>query len=72
MLYRDALRVSSFGAEVPVSIRVPAEKAAFSQHELTEEEYGSSYAAYEKMVSDTYSSLSRWNRFLFRFLYGLL
>ena len=72
MIYRDALRVSSFGAEVPESIRVPAEKAAFSLHELTDEEYASSYTAYKSMVTDTYSSLSRWNRFLFRFLYGLL
>ena len=72
LLYRDALRVSSYGAEMPESIRIPAEKAAFSQHELTQEEYLSSYQAYEQMVLDTYTSLNRWDQFRFRFLSGLL
>ena len=72
LVYREALRVSSFGAEVPESIRIPAEKAAFSQHELTDDEFSSSYDAFEKMVSDTYSSLSKWKQIQFRFLYGLL
>ena len=72
LLYRYALQVSSYGAELPDSIRIPAEKAAFSQHELTQEEFHSSYQAFENMLQETYATLNRWERFRFRFLSGLL
>ncbi|MER2235967.1 MAG: hypothetical protein ABS901_06415, partial [Candidatus Limivicinus sp.] len=70
MLYRDALRVSSFGAEVPVSIRVPAEKAAFSQHEITEAEKKACISALDRVTEETWKSLNRRQQFAFRYLFG--
>ena len=72
LLYRLASRVSAFGSDIPDTIRITAEKAAFSQHEITPEEYRLCSAALEQMTQETYSSLSKWKKFVFRFLYGNL
>ena len=72
LLYRLASRVSAFGSDIPDTIRITAEKAAFSQHEITPEEYRLCSVALEQMTQETYSSLSKWKKFVFRFLYGNL
>ena len=70
LMYRAASRVSAFGADIPDTIRIIAEKAAFSQHEITPEEYRLCSDALDRMTQDTYSSLSKWKKFVFRYLYA--
>ena len=71
LAYQCALKVSNFGTEVPSVMRSIAEKAAFSQHELSQDEVETSLTKLNKMIQDTDETLTKWRKFVFRYLYGL-
>ena len=68
-LYREAERLQRFGGTIPDAVRIPAEKASFSLHEISEEELSASRIALEILSKTLYSGLSPWKRFLFRYFY---
>ncbi len=69
-IYRQAERLGRYGAEMPPVIRAAAEKAAFSQHEISAEEQDACLSALSKLTDETWKSLSGKKRFFFRFLSG--
>ncbi|MCR5090276.1 MAG: hypothetical protein K6C08_12295 [Oscillospiraceae bacterium] len=68
--YLQAERVLRFGGEMPEEIRIPAEKASFSPHELSEEEASVSAAALQTLTDSVWNRLSLRRKFVFRFLMG--
>ena len=71
-VYRTAEKIAHFGAEIPREIISCAEKAAFSAHEITQEEAAASRAHLHLMQHRVYSSQNRWNRFRFKYLKALI
>lgn len=71
-VYRMAEKISRFGAEIPQDIIRCAEKAAFSAHEITQDEAVSCRAHLHLMQHRVYSSQTRWNRFRFKYLKALI
>ena len=69
-IYQQAERLGRYGAEMPPVIRAAAEKAAFSQHEISAEEQDACLSALSKLTDETWKSLSGKQRFFFRFLSG--
>ncbi len=70
-IYEAAQTASAFGQSVPDVIRCCAEKAVFSSHPVRAEELAESRKALEEMLNGLYSTLNPWNRFRFKFFYGL-
>ncbi len=69
-LYLQAERVLRFGGKMPEEIRIPAEKASFSPHELSEEETADASAALQRLTDTVWKSLTLRKKFIFRFLMG--
>ena len=70
LIYRWAHRLTDYGAEIPEEIRIPAEKAAFSQHSISDEELQKSYQSLIHLTQDTYSLLGKKHKLVFRYLAG--
>ena len=64
-LYHLAERTSRYDHPIPDSIRTAAEKAAFSNHSITDEEMDNCRIAYAKMVDDTWQDLKTWQKITF-------
>ena len=71
-VYRTAEKIARFGGDIPQEIIRSAEKAAFSAHEITQEEAASSRAHLHLMRHRVYSSQNCWNRFRFKYLKALI
>ncbi len=71
-LYRQADRVLRYGGEMPDILRETAEKARFSQHEISPEELQACRDALQKLTQTVFESLSAKRRFFFRFWTGNL
>ena len=71
-VYRMAEKIARFGAEIPQDIIRCAEKAAFSAHEITQDEAVSCRAHLHLMQHRVYSSQTHWNRFRFKYLKALI
>ena len=69
-LYRQAERVLRYGGEMPEELQQTAEKARFSQHEITEEELARGRELLDGLTAEVEGGLSRWKRFAFRVLSG--
>ena len=69
-VYRQADRLRRWGAEMPAVIRATAEKAAFSQHEISREEQKACLSALNRLTNETYQSLTKRGKFAFRYLFG--
>ena len=68
--YRQADRLCRWGAEIPAVIRTTAEKAAFSQHEINEEEQKAVLSALNRLTNETYASLTTRQKLAFQYLFG--
>ena len=68
--YRQADRLRRWGAEMPADIRRTAEKAAFSQHEISDEERKACLKSLERLTDETWKSLNRRQKLVFRYLFG--
>ncbi|MBR1457000.1 MAG: transglutaminase domain-containing protein [Oscillospiraceae bacterium] len=71
-IYRSAVRVERFGAAMPAVIRNCAERAAFSQHEITEAERSDCEAALDTLLSALYQKLDLIGKLRLKYLCGLL
>ena len=71
-IYRQAVRVSGYGGEIPEDIRLPAERAAFSQHRIEDEELRKSRDALRLYTEDIFVSLGRMKKLLFQWWSGNL
>jgi hypothetical protein len=69
-VYRQADRLRRFGAEMPDDIRQTAEKAAFSQHEISEEEKKACLSSLEHLTDETWKSLNKRQQFVFQYLFA--
>ena len=69
--WRYARSVSAFGPEIPEVIVRTAEKAAFSPHMIHREELQSCREELRRMIEAVYPTLSKLQKFRFRFLRGL-
>ena len=67
-IYRQAERVVRFGGDIPEMIRITAEKARFSPHEIEPGELADCTEALNKLTGTQYSNLSKWKKFYFRFI----
>lgn len=70
-VWKTAVKASRFGAEVTENITDCAEKAAFSQHGISEEELHHVQEELNKMLDDCYSCLSFIKRFIFKYICAL-
>lgn len=70
-VWRTAVKASRFGAELPESITACAEKAAFSQHGISEEELHTMQNALQTMLDNCYNGLSPVKKFIFKFFFAL-
>ena len=70
-VWRTAVKASRYGAEVPESITACAEKAAFSQHGISDEELHAVQNELKQMLDDCYNGLSPVKSFLFKFFSAL-
>ena len=68
--YRQAERVLRYGGEMPAFLQETAEKARFSQHEISEEELRQSSVLLEELTQSVYDSLNRRKKLLFRYVSG--
>ena len=71
LAFQQALKIADFGSEVPSVMRTIAEKAAFSQHELSSAEVETCLTELNTMIQNTDAALTNWQKFSFRYLYGL-
>ena len=69
--YSYSKRVAGFGVETPRRLQQVAEKAAFSSHEILKSEAQLCRSSLDEQIRSTYSLLSPWKKFVFRFLLGL-
>ncbi len=67
-IYRQAVKLSAWGASVPEAITKCAEKAAFSNHEVRREELAACRALLEGMTKEVYAEQNRFRKFVFRYL----
>ncbi len=70
-VWRTAVKASRYGAELPESITACAEKAAFSQHGISESELHAVQNELKQMLDDCYNGLSPVKSFLFKFFSAL-
>ena len=70
-VWRTAVKASRYGAELPESITACAEKAAFSQHDISQEELLQVQNQLKQMLDDCYNGLSPVKSFLFKFFSAL-
>ena len=70
-VWKTAVKASRFCAEVPDSITACAEKAAFSQHGISEEELHSVQNALKTMLDNCYNGLSPVKKFIFKYFCAL-
>ena len=70
--YRQAERVLRYGGEMPSELQQCAEKARFSQHEISEEELQRCAAQLEELTRSVAEGLSRRKKLLFRYGSGNL
>ncbi len=68
--YRQADRLRRWGGEMPDDIRRTAEKAAFSQHEISDEERKACLSSLDRLTDETWKSLNGRQKFAFRYLFG--
>ena len=74
-LYRRAekiLRFSKSQSAIPEIIQKTAEKARFSQHDLEEDEVTACFKAYEILIQEVWTALSRVERIRFKLIYALI
>lgn len=70
-VWKTAVKTSRYGAELPESITACAEKAAFSQHDISQEELLQVQNQLKQMLDDCYNGLSPVKSFLFKFFSAL-
>ena len=70
-VWKTAVKTSRYGAELPESITACAEKAAFSQHGISEEELHTMQNALQTMLDNCYNGLSPVKKFIFKFFFAL-
>ena len=70
-LWAYSYRYSKFGVAMPETVVQCAEKAAFSQHTISDEEIASSRAAYADMLQSAAQQLKLPQRLYLQFLRGL-
>ena len=70
-VWKTAVKASRYGAELPESITACAEKAAFSQHGISEEELHAVQNELKQMLDDCYNGLSPVKSFIFKFFFAL-
>lgn len=70
-VWRTAVKASRYGAELPESITACAEKAAFSQHGISDEELHAVQNELKQMLDDCYNGLSPVKSFIFKFFSAL-
>ena len=70
-VWKTAVKASRYGAELPESITACAEKAAFSQHDISQEELLQVQNQLKQMLDDCYNGLSPVKSFLFKFFSAL-
>ena len=70
-VWKTASRAARFGIEVPENITACAEKAAFSQHGISEEELHAVQKELRKMLDNCYNGLSPVKRFVFKYFFAL-
>lgn len=70
-VWRTAVKASRYGAELPESITACAEKAAFSQHGISESELHAVQNELKQMLDDCYNGLSPVKKFIFKFFFAL-
>ena len=66
-IYRQAERILRYGGEMPSSIRITAEKASFSLHEISEEELRECRGALDTLTADCLDGLTGWKKLCFRY-----
>ena len=66
-IYRQAERILRYGGEMPSSIRITAEKASFSLHEISEEELRECRSALDTLTADCLDGLTGWKKLCFRY-----
>ena len=71
-IWRMAVRVSAFGAEIPGVITECAERASFSAHETGQNELDICRALLRDMTAGAYSSLGACRKLVFKYLKGLI
>ena len=71
-LWRCAVWLGKYGLPVPETIIKCAERAAFSQHAITSDEYLAAYRAYEGMLHEAQERYSFWKKLYLRYLLGIL
>ena len=70
--YRQAERVLRYGGEMPSELQQCAEKARFSQHDITEEELQRCGEQLEALTQSVAAGLGRGKKLLFRYGSGNL
>ena len=70
-VWKTAVKASRYGAELPESITACAEKAAFSQHGISDEELHAVQNELKQMLDDCYNGLSPVKSFIFKFFSAL-
>ena len=68
--YRQAEKVMRYGGEIPGILLETAEKARFSQHEITSEELLQCESSLNSFTEEVASGLNSGKKFFFRFLSG--
>ncbi len=66
-IWKQAVKVSAYGPQVPQEIVICAEKAAFSQHEPSKEELKKGRALLDGMTRTCYGQLKPLQKVLFKF-----
>ena len=70
--YRQAEHLLKYGGEMPKPILETAEKARFSQHEISDEELRQSSDLLVQLTQSVFDGLKPWKKLLFRFWSGNL
>ena len=70
--YRQAERVLRYGGDMPPELQQCAEKAHFSQHEISQEELQRCETQLNELTQSVAEGLSRWKKLLFRYGSGNL
>ena len=71
-VYRSAIYIRKLGASIPEQIEITAEKARFSNHEITEEEINENLILLEDAIHSLYSQLKPLNKLHLKYWKGLL
>ena len=67
-VWKQAVRVSAYGVEIPEEINRCAEKAAFSLHDISREELAACQTLLDHMIQETWGHLNRFKRFNFKYI----